>query len=166
MNDTTTSAREAQRASWLVRHWTVTLLCVATLLIGGTLVTMRQLVSHDTQHTSTTAIPQSASMEQRLGVRFSRIAVVGDGGLITVSYVVLDSEKATVFQADRDHPPVLYSDARPLSTQRVSIMRNGHLMRPGATYYFVYENTRGALQPGETATIEYGGLRLSGFPVL
>ena len=29
-----------------------------------------------------TAFPQNAAMEQQLGVRFSRVAVVGDGGLV------------------------------------------------------------------------------------
>jgi hypothetical protein len=167
MTDTTTPVAEPEQQqpqSWPARHWALSLLCVAALLLGGALLTMRPLASHSTHHS--TAVPQSAVMEQRLGVRFTRIAVVGDGGLITLSYVVLDSELATRFQADRDHPPVLYSEARPLSTKRVSIMRNGHLMRPGATYYFVYENTRAALRSGETATIEYGGLRLTGFPVL
>ena len=57
-------------------------------------------------------VPQSAAMEDALGVRFSRVAVVGDGGLLTVSYVVLDAEKATRFQSDTTHPPVLRSEAR------------------------------------------------------
>jgi branched-subunit amino acid ABC-type transport system permease component len=37
------------------------------------------------------AVPQSAAMEDALGIRISRVAVVGDGGLITMSYVVLDA---------------------------------------------------------------------------
>ena len=155
-----------RRAGWVYRHWTMSLLCVAVVLLGGAFFTVRAM-SQTVQHDATpAAVPQSAAMEQRLGVRFSRIAVVGDGGLIVLSYVVLDPEKATVFQSDREHPPVLASEARPLSTQRVSIMRNGHLMRAGATYYFVYENTKGALQPGEQAAISYGGLVLAHFPVL
>ena len=39
-------------------------------------------------------------MEDALGIRISRVAVVGDGGLITMSYVVLDAEKAAKFQLD------------------------------------------------------------------
>lgn len=110
--------------------------------------------------------PQSAAMEDKLGVRFSRVAVVGDGGLITVTYVVLDPEKATRFQSDLAHPPLLKSDSRKASTQRVSLMKQGHSLRAGQTYYLVYENTRQALRQGERATIVYGDLQLRRVPVL
>lgn len=100
-------------------------------------------------------VPQSAAMEQATGVRFSRVAVVGDGGLVMVEYVVLDVEKATAFQADRPHVPTLSSEARRASTQKVSIMKPGHLIRAGQTYYFVYENTGGALRSGEQVTLSY-----------
>ncbi len=111
-------------------------------------------------------VPQSAAMEDATGVRFSRVAVVGDGGLVMVEYVVLDVEKATAFQADRPHVPTLTSEAREASTQRVSIMKPGHLIRAGQTYYFVYENTAGALRPGETVTLSYRSHQLHHVPVL
>jgi hypothetical protein len=111
-------------------------------------------------------VPRSAGMETTTGVRFSRIAVVGDGGLLTVSYVVLDPERATAFQSDRDHPPRLTSDDRHGGTSRASIMRAGHQMRAGQTYYLVYENTDGAIRSGEEASVSYGGQRLRHVPVL
>jgi len=112
------------------------------------------------------AVPQNAAMEKALGVRFSRVAVVADGGLITVSYVVLDPEKASRFQLDGAHPPVLHSEARGLSTQRVSLMKQGHTLRAGQTYYLVYQNTRGALKPNELVSIDSGALHLRHVPVL
>jgi hypothetical protein len=112
------------------------------------------------------AFPQSASMEQQYGVRFSRIAVVGDGGLITLTYVVLDSEKATRFQSDTGHPPELRSEARDGGTKRVSVMKQGHTLRAGQTYYLVYQNTKGALRHGEKASVRVGDLVLSHAPVL
>lgn len=112
------------------------------------------------------SVPQSAAMENATGVRFSRVAVVGDKGLVTVFYVVLDPEKATRFQADRDHPPRLVSESRDGGTQRASIMRAGHLMRAGQTYYLVYENTKGAIRSGEHVSISYGGRTLRHVPVL
>lgn len=111
-------------------------------------------------------VPHSTAMESATGIRFSRVAVVGDGGLLTVFYVVLDSEKATVFQADRDHPPKLRSEVRQGGTQRASIMRAGHQMRAGQTYYLVYEDTKGAIRPGERVTISYGDRTLRHVPVL
>jgi hypothetical protein len=110
--------------------------------------------------------PQSAAMEQDLGVRFSRVAVVGDGGLITLTYVVLDSEKASRFQSDVTHPPVLVSESRDSKTQRVSLMKQGHTLRAGQTYYLVYQNTKAALRSGEQATIVEGNVQLPHVPVL
>jgi hypothetical protein len=110
--------------------------------------------------------PQSSALERATGVRFTRVVVVGDGGLVTVFYEVVDPERATRLQADRDHPPRLSSDARRGGTQRASIMRAGHQMRAGQTYYFVYENTKGAIRPGEHVDITYGGHTLREVPVL
>ena len=105
-------------------------------------------------------------MEEKLGVRFSRVAVVGDGGLITVTYVVLDSEKASRFQSDSAHPPILVSESRVEKTQRISLMKQGHVLSAGQTYYLVYQNTRAALRSGEQATIVEGDVKLPHVPVL
>jgi hypothetical protein len=111
-------------------------------------------------------VPQNSAMEDQLGVRFSRVAVVGDGGLLTVTYVVLDSEKASRFQSDVTNPPVLSSESRTGGTKRVSLMKQGHTLRNGQTYYLVYENTRGAIRHGERVTITYEQLKLEHVPVL
>jgi hypothetical protein len=111
-------------------------------------------------------VPQNAQLENALGVRFNRVAVVGDGGLITVSYVVLDAQKATEFQSDIAHPPVLSSESRKGSTRRVSLMRQGHNLRDGQTYYLVYQDTRAAIRSGEKVTISKGNLALAHVPVL
>jgi hypothetical protein len=135
---------------------------LAIALVVGILVGLRVWSSAD----AAGAFPQSAAIEQQYGVRFSRIAVVGDGGLITLTYVVLDSEKATRFQSDVGHPPELRSEARDGGTQRVSVMKQGHTLRAGQTYYFVYQNTKGALRHGEKASVHLGDLVLPHAPVL
>lgn len=135
----------------------VVLLVVVTLVARGLLA-----ARGDTAR----VVPQSSAMEATFGVRFSRVAVVGDGGLVTVSYVVLDTAKATTFQSDTAHPPVLRSEARGASTVRVAMMRQGHALRAGATYYLLYQNTAGALRSGEEVTIERSGLSLPHVPVL
>ena len=142
----------------LARRIVVAVIVLLMVLIVGNIVQSRAQ--------ATRATPQSAAIENVLGVRFSRVAVVADGGLITVSYVVLDQEKASRFQSDREHPPVLRSESRDASTRRVSLMKQGHLLRAGQTYYLVYQNTRAALRPGEMTGIEVGSLRLRHFPVL
>ena len=124
------------------------------------------VISNLARAESSGTTPQSAAIEDALGLRFSRVAVVADGGLITVSYVVLDAEKAARFQADAAHAPVLQSEARDGSTTRVSLMKHGHDLRPGETYYLVYENTAGALRSGELVSIDVGTFGLAHFPVL
>ncbi len=124
------------------------------------------LMSLPSAGAGSTAFPQDAAMEDQLGVRFNRVAVVGDGGLVELSYVVLDSAKAGRFQSDSEHPPLLVSEAREASTQRVSVMKQGHTLRQGQTYYLMYQNTRAALRSGESATIVQGDVSLPHVPVL
>ncbi|MFK4087738.1 hypothetical protein ACI2LF_26745 [Kribbella sp. NPDC020789] len=134
---------------------------LATALVAALFAGLRIWSSDDPG-----SFPQSPAIEQQYGVRFSRIAVVGDGGLITLTYVVLDSEKASRFQADVQNPPELRSEARDGGTKRVSVMKQGHALRPGQTYYLVYQNTKGALRHGEQASIVVRGLTLPHAPVL
>ena len=141
------------------------LLAVLTCLLAAGGVQIRALATTRSDNPNRT-VPTSAALQDRLGVRFSRVAVVADGGLITLSYVVLDPEKATAFQSDQAHPPTLSSESRHLSTSKVSLMKQGHALNAGQTYYLVYENTKAALRPGEQATITDGGLALAHFPVL
>jgi hypothetical protein len=155
----TTLAR--RRPAWLNA---VAMIVLIVLLAGGG-IALRRLGSGTGDNPHRT-FPQSTAMQDKLGVRFSRVAVVADGGLITLSYVVLDPEKASRFQAGTAHPPKLTSESRKLSTTRVSLMKQGHVLNPGQTYYLVYENTRDALRPGERVTITYGSLRLQHAPVL
>ena len=157
MSDHTVAPIEHQSRP-LVRWIVLAVMALLVVLIVGNVVQSRAEASR--------AVPQSAAMEKALGVRFSRVAVVADGGLITVSYVVLDPEKASRFQLDGAHPPVLHSEARGLSTKRVSLMKQGHSLRAGQTYYLVYQNTRGALRPNEQVSIDAGALHLRHVPVL
>lgn len=156
---TGSAVRSDWRSTRSVAQWVVAIvIAILVVVIAGNVVASR--------HPASAAVPESSAMENALGVRFSRVAVVADGGLITVSYVVLDSEKALRFQADRDHPPVLRSEARDGGTRRVSLMKQGHLLRAGQTYYLVYENTAGAVRAGEQVTIDDGDLHLLHMPVL
>jgi hypothetical protein len=145
---------------------------IATMVIVLALVALvaRNVLASDTSSRRVSAthqsVPQNAAMEASLGIRFERVAVVGDGGLVTVSYVVLDAQKATEFQSDITHPPVLTNEARGGSTKRVSLMRQGHNLRDGQTYYLVYQDTKGAIRSGDTVSITKDDLRLAHVRVL
>jgi hypothetical protein len=164
-----TPAPDSSPTSTLKRPWPlwvkVLVLVLATAILAAVAVEIRAAASPRTDNPHR-AVPVNAAMQDLLGVRFTRAAVVADGGLITLSYVVLDPEKATRFQADQAHPPKLTSESRKLSTSKVSLMKQGHLLNAGQTYYLVYENTRRALRAGESVTIRDGDLTLAHFPVL
>ena len=110
-------------------------------------------------------MPTNAAMEQSLGIRVTRVAVVGDGGLVQVNYLCLDPAKASVFQSDTAHPPRLTSETRGTRTSTVALMKKGHTMSAGQTYYFVYRNSD-AVHPDEFASLDYSGMTLAHIPVL
>jgi hypothetical protein len=149
------------------RSWTQRLpvLGVVVVLLASVLFIAHNLTSSNGTAAGSHKMPQSAAMEDQLGVRISRVAVVGDGGLITVTYVVLDSEKASRFQSDVAHPPIIKSDRRKGSTARVSLMKQGHTLRAGQQYYLVYQNPSDLVRHNETVEIDYGQLSLKHVPV-
>jgi hypothetical protein len=110
-------------------------------------------------------VPQDAQMEASLGVRFSQAAVVADGGLVEIRYVVLDVQKASAFQNDTKHPPTLRNEGSGKTTWRAALMKQGHELRPGQTYYVLYLNSQGAIQRGDLIEISAGGRHLAHVPV-
>jgi hypothetical protein len=110
-------------------------------------------------------VPTSADMENKLGVRFVQAAVVADGGLVELRYVVLDTQKATRFQSDTKHPPFLKSERRNGTAWRAALMRQGHQLQPGQSYFLLYLNNHNAIRSGETLEIDAGDKRLVNVPV-
>jgi hypothetical protein len=110
-------------------------------------------------------VPRDGQLEDSTGIRVDRAAVVGDGGLVEIRYTVLDSQKATRFQGDVHHPPVLRSERRKGDVYRAALMKQGHELRPGQTYYILYLNNAGAIRSGETLEVSINGARLQHVPV-
>ena len=111
-------------------------------------------------------VPQSSGMEAKLGVRFVQAAVLADGGIVELRYTVLDPQKASAFQRDVKHPPVLRSEQRPgAPLYRTALMRQGHDLRPGQSYYILYLNNHRSVRSGETLEITSGQQTLAKVPV-
>jgi hypothetical protein len=91
--------------------------------------------------------------------------VVADGGIVELRYTVLDGQKASKFQNDVHHPPVLRSERRKGDVYRAALMKQGHELRPGQTYYILYLNNGHAIRSGETLEVEAGGAKLQHVPV-
>lgn len=109
--------------------------------------------------------PRSAALENALGIRFTQATLVGDNGLVELRYVVLDGEKASRFQANTKNPPRLRNEKRGGLAWRTALMKQGHSLRPGQTYYLLYQNTKDVLRRGDTLEIQYGANKLAHVPV-
>lgn len=110
-------------------------------------------------------MPTDALFESRTGVRVTRVALVGDGGLVDMRYVVLDTQKAKRWFGNTRRPPKLNDRTEGESFYRVAAMRQGHELRAGQTYYLIYLNTDGAIDRGDVLDVAAAGDRLAKVPV-
>jgi hypothetical protein len=110
-------------------------------------------------------VPHDGQLESTTGVRFTQAAVVGDGGLVELRYTVLDTQKATAFQSDTKHPPQLRNERNGKIAWRAALMRQGHELRPGQSYYLLYLNNGGAIKRGDRIAIDAGSRHLMHVPV-
>jgi hypothetical protein len=110
-------------------------------------------------------VPHDGQLESTTGVRFTQAAVVADGGLIELRYVVLDTQKASAFQNDTKHPPQLRNERSGKLAWRAALMKQGHELRPGQSYYLLYFNAQGAIKRGDKIAIDAGQRHLQHVPV-
>ena len=151
-------------AGWRHSRWAVRLLVV--LMLAAFAATLAWRMAGPAQAGNRYDVPHSASMEAKLGVRFTSASVVADGGLIELSYTVLDSAKASTFQNDVHHPPVLKGYKRTKdSLYRTALMKQGHDLRAGQTYYILYMNNHNSVRPGDSMEIDAAGAVLANVPV-
>jgi hypothetical protein len=148
--------------SGLRRHsWRALTLLLAIALVGAVALRFAGGAGASPRYD----VPHDATMEAALGVRFTQAALVGDAGLVELRYVVLDGQKATAFQSDTAHPPVVRNERTGNTAWRAALMRQGHDLRPGQTYYLLYLNNKGAVQRGDLVSIESNGRTLHHVPV-
>jgi len=110
-------------------------------------------------------MPTSPQLESQTGVRFTQARMVADGGIVQLTYLVLDAEKAGRFQSDTKHPPRLVDEGTGQQAWRTALMKQGHELRPGQTYFILYENTRQAIRSGGQIAIDAGKIQLRHVPV-
>lgn len=110
-------------------------------------------------------VPENPGMENSLGIRVDAARLVAGSGIVEVRYTVLDAQKASNFQNDVHHPPVLRSEQHGGNVYRTALMKQGHDLRPGQSYYVLYLNNGGSVHHGDTIEINDGGNRLQHVPV-
>jgi hypothetical protein len=101
--------------------------------------------------------PQAvAAFEDQTGIRISRVAVTGGGGLIDFRYQVLDPVKAVVVH-DRGRTPALV-DERSGDVLDALWGHQGHSggLRAGRTYFLLFVNPKGLIEPHRRLSIRVG----------
>lgn len=110
-------------------------------------------------------VPINLEIEERFGVRFTGIHIVGRSGLVDLRYRVLDVGKAKNFGHFTETSPMLVDEEHG-STVEVTIMGlHNHRVEAGRSYYILYRNTGNALKPGDSVTLQIDDLRLEHIPV-
>lgn len=109
-------------------------------------------------------MPTSPAVEERWGIRVSHVGVSGDGGLVEVRFVVLDSDKALALM-DEENLPVLRAEGTGIVVRSAALMTSHRAVAPGRSSFLLYRNTRRALTPGSFVTIVFGDLELEHVPV-
>lgn len=107
-----------------------------------------------------TGVPISKAIEERYGVRFTGLNVVGKGGLIDLRYQVLDVGKAKNFGHYTETSPLLIAEDSGKTIEVTIMMLHNHRVDTGRTYYILYRNTGDAIKPGRPVTLKLDDLQL------
>ena len=96
-----------------------------------------------------------AAFEERTGVRVTRVAVTGGGGMVDLRLQVLDPDKAAVLH-DLKYPPAIIDEKSGGVADRPFM---GHMVRnleTGVTYPMLIMNRRGLVKPGGRVSVRFG----------
>lgn len=110
-------------------------------------------------------VVSQTDFEERTGIRVVRLAITGGGGLIDFRYQVIDPDKALVIHSPARKPALVDEE-----TGQVFDNIWGHYHGPkqftaGRTYFFLFVNPRGAIEPNGRASVRIGDSLLEHVPV-
>lgn len=108
-------------------------------------------------------IPAHPQIEERYGIRFTGLYVVGKSGLIDLRYRVVDAGKAKNFGHYTETSPMLISEDSGKRVEVTIMMLHNHRVEGGRIYYILFRNTDNAIQPGSKVTIQIDDLLLENF---
>ncbi|HEY7589432.1 MAG TPA: hypothetical protein VH723_00425 [Candidatus Limnocylindrales bacterium] len=100
------------------------------------------------------------AVELRYGIRLSQVAVIADGGLVDVRFVVLDPALAADLTASEATIPTLVVEGSGTRVRSAALMGAKHDLRAGRTSFLLYRNTGGVIKHGTLVTIDFGDLRI------
>ncbi|SCG77071.1 hypothetical protein [Micromonospora inositola] len=100
------------------------------------------------------------SLGQRSGVRITRVAVTGGGGLVDLRFTVVDPELANTLHDDGT-PPAVVDEQSGLVVHEL-LMNHSHTgaYKTGITYYLVFENPGNWIHRGGRVSVLLGNAQV------
>jgi hypothetical protein len=102
------------------------------------------------------AVVSAAQLASTAGVRITRVAVTGDGGLVDLRFQVVDPTKAHALH-DPATPPAVVDERSSLVVHEL-LMNHSHSgeYKAGTTYYLVFTNPGNWVRRGSQVTVLLG----------
>jgi hypothetical protein len=135
------------------------LLALALGAAAGALPASAQATTGPATAPSRARAVSAAALESEHGLRVTRVAVTGNGGLVDLRFTVLDPLKARPLLQGGGHDLrlVVEKGGVALEAPHHGAMRNVRLARDAACFV-LFPNARGAVQPGGRVAVEFGGV--------
>ena len=97
-----------------------------------------------------------AGLAERSGVKLTRVAVTGGGGLVDLRFQVVDPDKAVALHG-RAVPPALVDERTGLVVNELLMNHSHHgSYKAGVTYYLVFNNPGNWVRRGAMVTVLLG----------
>jgi hypothetical protein len=104
------------------------------------------------------AVPTSAVIEQRWGIKVTGVILLADGGLVAIRYQVVDPAKdGKIHSGGTANLPVLIDERTGREIRSTAALMHVHYADGGTTgksYSILYGNSGGALSRGAVVTIK------------
>lgn len=104
------------------------------------------------------------TLEERYGLRVSRVAVVAGGGVVDLRLRVVDPEKARALLADH-RPPRLLVGPKRIALDPPAHAPGLHALERSKAGYVLFANTGDVVKRGATVAVALGELRVEPVPV-
>ena len=101
------------------------------------------------------------ALEATYGIRVTLVAVTAEGGLVDVRFTVTDRTKAAAVLAEHAAMPALFVERSGAVLSTSHPMAHKVVLIQGGTYFLLYPNSAGAVQPGTPVSIVVDGVRLA-----
>jgi hypothetical protein len=105
-----------------------------------------------------------AEIEDLWGIRIMQVMVTADGGLVDLRYQISDPDKAIFLYDDLANFPRLVAEDSGVEIA-INNLSHEHDLEFGRTYFVIYRNVAGAIEPGSLVAVFVGEQHVDHFRV-